>query len=99
MEAPKNLSPPVITPSMVADTVANHTGHHSSPPVAIHETGGYSRVANLLFPLFTPLPYILMENMMVVVEDFALNDNGVAFALANSLTLQKTGTFGSCGDP
>lgn len=86
---PKNLSHPVITPPMFADMVVDQTGRHSSPLVVVHKAGDSFHVADLPVPLFTPQPYIPTEDRLVTVGDSALNDNGVAFALAHILTFPK----------
>ena len=75
---------------MVTEEVADQGGHYDPSPLAvIHEIGGSSEVADLPVPLFSPQPYIPMENKLVTVEDTALGDSGVVFALAHSVTLPR----------
>lgn len=50
---------------------------------------GSSQVDDMYITLFTPQPYIPMENRLVAVEDTTLGDGGVTFALAHSLTLPR----------
>lgn len=39
--------------------------------------------------LFSPRPYIPQENRLVIVEDSALADNYVGFAMATCMTLPE----------
>lgn len=90
MEGPKNQNSPSTDPSTPAEDMACQVGHRDpSPPVIVHEVGGYSHTDDWPVPLFFPRSYILMENRVVTIEDTAIAGGGVAFALANNLTLPR----------
>lgn len=89
-KAQKGPNPPPTIPHVVAEKATDQAGHHnSSPPAVIHEVGGFSVAADLHVPLFSPKPYIPMENKLVTIKDTAVRDVGVDFALAHSLTLPR----------
>ena len=81
-------SPPVVHPTKVGEVEGAENISTTKSPVSakINEVGGLDQSIDRHVAMFNPQPYIPQQNRLVTIENSALADSHVGFALATSIT-------------